>query len=356
MKIFRISSVVCIVVMVCFVNPSLATGERKVNLRGTWKFILGDNMNFAKPSHNDKDWEDIYVPASWNSEGFSRYSGYAWYRTSFTIEFDANEPLYLELGRIDDSDEVYLNGKLIGTTGGMPPNYFTAYNVNRIYLIPLEYLVQGKPNIIAVRVFDEGGEGGIVGKNVGIYSYADRFDVGFQLMGNWKFRLSDDKEWMKPGYDDSAWDNIVVPAAWENQGFREYDGFAWYRKTFTLPAKFPSNDMVILVGRIDDMDQVFINGKLVGETGDIEGRWARDEEHQKPRTYFIPDGLLKPGTTNTVAVRVYDQVGVGGIYEGPVTLIPRSQYKDFWKSYRTENYYNYSNDGWWGIFKYWDWD
>ena len=99
------------------------------------------------------------------------------------------------------------------------------------------------------------------------------------------------------------------------------------------------------------MDQVFINGKLVGETGNIERKWARDEDHQRPRTYFIPDGLLKPGKTNTVAVRVYDEHGRGGIYEGPVTIIPRSQYKEFWRSYQGE----YSSD-WWSVFKSWDWD
>jgi hypothetical protein len=338
------------VALMCFQNAS-ALGDRKVNLRGTWKFILGDNPDYAKAAHNDKDWEGIYVPASWNSEGFSHYAGFAWYRNTFEIDFQPDEPLFLELGQIDDCDEVYINGKLIGSTGGMPPKYFTAYNINRIYLIPTDYLIKGKPNVIAVRVYDEGGVGGILGKSAGIYSYADHFKVGFQLMGNWKFRLSDDVKWAQEGFDDSAWDDIVVPASWEEQGFRQYDGFAWYRKTFKLPADFTTDDMVILLGRIDDMDQVFINGKLVGGTGDIDRKWARDDEHERPRTYFIPDGLLKPGTTNTVAVRVYDQEQRGGIYDGPVTIIARSQYKEFWRSYRGD----YSSD-WWSLLKGWDWD
>jgi hypothetical protein len=353
MNISQLRKLAFLCLMLTMVLSAKGMGDKRVNLRGTWKFILGDNMKYASPTASDKDWEEIYVPASWNSEGFSNYRGYAWYRRNFEIEFKPNEPLYLELGRIDDADEVYINGKLIGTTGGMPPNYFTAYNINRIYLIPTEYLNEGRTNVISVRVFDEGGEGGIIGKNVGIYSYADHYSVGFQLMGNWKFRLSDNMEWAATAYDDKEWDNIVVPASWESQGFREYDGFAWYRKTFQLPAGFTTQDMVILVGRIDDMDQVFVNGKLVGETGNIERKWARDDEHQRPRTYFLPDGLLKPGASNTIAVRVYDQTGQGGIYEGPVTLIPRSKYKEFWKDYRDEQY---PNEGWWGVLKYWGWD
>lgn len=62
-------------------------GDRRVNLRGSWKFSLGDNMKFADPEYNDRDWEEIYVPATWQEEGFRHYNGYAWYRMSFSIEF-----------------------------------------------------------------------------------------------------------------------------------------------------------------------------------------------------------------------------------------------------------------------------
>jgi hypothetical protein len=47
---------------------------------------------------------------------------------------------------------------------------------------------------------------------------------------------------------------------------------------------------------------------------------------------------LLPGKDNVIAVRVYDQEGRGGIYEGPITLLPRSEYKQFWRKYRDENY------------------
>ncbi len=335
-----------IIIVACFVlvASTVLAGERKVNLRGNWKFSLGDNMNFAKASYDDSKWEEMYVPADWHDEGFREYRGYAWYRYSFTIDFKANEPLFIELGKIDDVDEVYINGRLVGSSGGFPPGYYTAVNVLRSYLIPTEYLLQGKTNVVAVRVFDEGGEGGILGRNPGIYSYADVYANGITLMGTWKFSLGDDLVRAKEDYDDSKWETIGVPADWESQGFREYDGFAWYRRKFSLPKDFQTNDLVILVGRIDDMDQVYINGTLVGSTGNIERRWAYDDEYRATRTYFIPDGLLKPGAANTIAVRVYDQEGRGGIYEGPVTIIRRSEYRAFWKRYRDEDF------SWWSVF------
>ena len=175
--------------------------DRRENLQGYWKFILGDNMKFAKPEYDDSDWEKIYVPDSWQDEGFRNYNGYAWYRKTVEFETANSDILYLELGRIDDADQVYLNGHLIGATGGFPPDYFTAYNYHRRYLIPMEYVNKGK-NVIAVRVYDEGGEGGILGSPVGIYNYPNYSENSLNLFGKWKFHLFDNEEWSKQNFDD----------------------------------------------------------------------------------------------------------------------------------------------------------
>jgi hypothetical protein len=319
--------------------------ERRVNLAGDWHFALGDNMKFARPEFDDSDWEEIYVPSEWQREGFRNYHGYAWYRKKVTIDVESKDALYLELGKIDDVDEVYFNGHFIGRTGGFPPDYFTAYNYNRRYHIPSEIINKGGKNVIAVRVYDEGGEGGIMGSGVGIYNYINFSDNSVHLFGKWKFRMSDNPKWGAENMDDSDWEDIIVPASWESQGFEHYDGFAWYRKTFPLPANFKTEDLLILMGKIDDMDQVYINGKLVGQTGNMDRRWAHNDEYSRFRTYAVPPDLLHAGKDNVIAVRVYDQEGVGGIYEGPVTLLPQKEYKQFWRSYRMnsggDNFFNW---------------
>ncbi len=333
-----------VLIITASLSAESSSGEKKVSLRGNWKFALGDNTLFSDPRYNDSHWEEIYVPSAWNNEGFRNYNGYAWYRKKVDISFDPKELLYLELGRIDDSDEVYVNGHLIGSSGGFPPNYFTAYDVPRSYYIPAEYLNESKGNVIAVRVYDEGGEGGILGRNVGIYSYETYAENGFALYGNWKFHLLDNMDWAGENFNDSDWENIIAPSNWERQGFHDYDGFAWYRKRFALPAGFKTNDLVLLLGKIDDMDEVFINGEKVGHTGNIESKWVRGEEWQKPRNYFIPDNLLRSGAENVIAVRVYDHEGNGGIFEGPLTLIPRTEYKQFSKKYHDNNSFS-----WWSL-------
>jgi hypothetical protein len=324
----------CLLLILVTACANAQEKEKRVSLNGDWYFNLGDNMKFAKPEYDDSEWEKIYVPSNWHREGFRNYHGFAWYRKKVNIDYSEKDALYLELGRIDDVDEVYLNGNLIGRTGGFPPDYYTAWNYDRRYHLPQEYLNKGGKNVIAVRVYDEGGEGGIMGANVGIYNYENYSANSINLFGKWKFKLSDDKKWADENLNDSDWEEVIVPSSWESQGFQNYDGFAWYRKSFKLPEHFKTNDLLIILGRIDDMDEVFINGKLVGSTGRIDRKWASDNDYQKYRTYTIPDGLLKAGKYNVIAVRVYDQEGVGGIYDGPITLLPQNEYKDFWRSYR----------------------
>jgi hypothetical protein len=332
---------ICLIAFLFFSGSSgIGQGREKlVSLSGDWRFSIGDNMKYARPDFDDADWEKIYVPADWNRQGFRNYNGYAWYRRKVVIEGTTTGALYLELGKIDDVDEVYFNGHFIGRTGTFPPDYVTACNYPRKYYIPAEYINKNAKNVIAVRVFDEGGQGGIMGYSsaMGIYSYSNYSQNSLTLMGKWKFRLGDDKAWAAESVSETGWEDILVPATWESQGFANYDGYAWYRNSIKLPDNFKIDDLVIMLGRIDDMDEVYINGKKVGYTGRIDEQLPHDDEWRKVRTYTVPDGLLKPGRYNTIAVRVYDHTGAGGIYEGPLALLPKNEYKEFWKNYKTGN-------------------
>lgn len=320
--------------------------HRLANLVGQWKFALGDNPDYASPSYNDQGWDEIFVPAFWQDEGFKNYNGFAWYRKSVKLEYNEGDILYLELGRIDDADEVYVNGKLIGSMGGFPPHYFSAYNYPRKYRIPAEVLKRNGLNVIAVRVYDRVARGGILGKTVGVFSEGNLSPMAFGLFGNWKFRLGDDKRWSATEVEEAGWEDILVPASWESQGFDGYDGFAWYRKNFKLPADYNTRELLLLLGKVDDLDEVFINGKKIGETGDVDGRSPNADEYARYRTYTIPDGLLKAGADNVIAVRVFDAVSNGGIYQGPITLLPRKEYRAFWKEYTR----SFNWEQWWSYY------
>ena len=79
-------------------------------------------------------------------------------------------------------------------------------------------------------------------------------------------------------------------------------------------------DLVILLGKIDDSDKVFLNGKLIGSSY---------EQWDKRRYYFVTKDQSKAGVTNTLIVYVEDPRGEGGIYEGPVGVLKQVDFSKY---------------------------
>jgi sialate O-acetylesterase len=306
------------------------------SLKGSWLFSIGMNDEWISPTYNDSGWENIKVPASWEDQGFNGYNGYAFYRKKVTFpSVYKGRMIYLNLGYIDDVDEVYLNGHKIGSTGSFPPVYNTAYNAKRSYYIPEEYINFDASNLIAVKVYDSYNIGGIVSGEIGLFGGKFSVNMDVNLQSAWKFKPGDDTRRKEPDFNDTGWDEIFVPAKWEDQGFRDYDGYGWYRKSFVLKGVSATERMVVMLGKIDDIDQVFINGILVGSTGNFpaDGRESSNsgQEYQAFRGYYIPAGILKTDQKNIIAVRVLDTGGEGGIYEGPVGIITQIKYIEYWR-------------------------
>jgi sialate O-acetylesterase len=314
--------------------------NRVLDLRGQWKFEIGDNMDRAKPGFDDSDWEYIFVPAPWEDEGYPGYDGYAWYRKTFVIsEKDYNKPFTLRLGYIDDVDEVYLNGQFISFSGLFPPNYVTGHGFERVYPIPREYLNYEGENLLAVRIYDDELHGGITDGKIGIYELKGYLIPDIDLSGNWKFRTGDDPEWKEPDFVDMNWDKIFVPAFWETQGYKDYNGFGWYRTEFKIPSNFADEKLILLVGRIDDLDETYLNGNRIGRTGriyDNPDRMTTSNEYLELRAYFIPEEHINYRGKNVLAVRVYDQWLHGGIYSGPIGIVKQERFLQWQDIYDSE--------------------
>lgn len=110
-------------------------------------------------------------------------------------------------------------------------------------------------------------------------------------------------QWQTPELDDSNWKKIKVPGQWESQGFADLDGVAWYRRKVDVPADWIGKKATLSVAKIDDIDQTYVNGKQVGSLSNWTAR----------RKYDVPHDLLKAGE-NTIAIRVTDSSGGGGIH------------------------------------------
>jgi len=323
--------------------------RRVASLSGYWKFSVGDNEAWIDPKFDDSNWDEIRVQQNWESQGYDGYNGYAWYRKSFTFSsFPGNQQMYLVLGNIDDCDEVYLNGTLIGKSGSFPPDYSTAYGIERKYPISAHILNPAGNNLLAVRVYDGIQDGGIVGGRLGIFIDEDIDFLNHNLTGHWKFKLGNNREWSSPDFNDNNWAEVNVPASWESQGYADYDGYAWYRKEFRLPSSLANQELYLSLGKIDDYDVVYVNGKLIGEVYDLrkDGDYRHNGyEFNARRVYRIPDNLLSSNGMNIIAVRVYDEQQRGGIYEGPIGLMDEENYRDYMRKHRdSRSFWDYIID------------
>jgi hypothetical protein len=135
-------------------------------------------------------------------------------------------------------------------------------------------------------------------------------------VSSWKLRTGDDAAWAATDADDSApeWRVLTPGAPWESlPGLENYDGFGWYRLRFHLPAGLRKQDLTLSLGRLDDADETFINGRKVGATGSMPPEYKTS--YQEMRRYAVPADALNwsAGADNVLAIRVYDGAGNGGL-------------------------------------------
>ncbi len=133
--------------------------------------------SWSSASFDDSAWRTMPVPAYWEPNGYDGMDGVAWYRTSFELSAaDAAAGVTLQISAIDDDDVAWVNDTEIGRTVG--------YNVERSYRIAPAALRSGR-NVLAIRVSDGGGGGGING------NIALRLANGSStsLAGSWKFSV-----------------------------------------------------------------------------------------------------------------------------------------------------------------------
>ncbi len=113
--------------------------------------------------------------------------------------------------------------------------------------------------------------------------------------------LGQDGRWFDPAYQPIGWQSYWLPGYWNDEGIRNLNGVVWFRKEVDVPSEMTGRKDSLFLGRIVDADQVYVNGRLIGEV----------TYQYPPRRYALPDGLLKPGK-NLIVVRVSNTAGKGG--------------------------------------------
>ncbi len=143
----------------------------------------------------------------------------------------------------------------------------------------------------------------------------------------WRFRIDPydtgvKEGWFGPVVNERNWLWITSELPWDNQGYRLYDGYGWYRQEFDAPALPDDTKVFLAFGGVAHGAEVYLNGTKVGEHNMDSSPW---ESRRLPDTCFLIDvsGSLKSGQENLLAVRVVDYGMYGGGIWKPVKLIAR---------------------------------
>jgi len=138
------------------------------------------------------------------------------------------------------------------------------------------------------------------------------------LDNQWKF-LPEEASGTKVfqnSFDDSKWATLNANAHWQTQGFEQYNGKAWYRKQFTLPALPQGGRAVLHFSGVDGTAVAFVNGKRLGSHRVLPDGTGWDD----PFSFDIT-GQLQPGD-NLIAIQVASKSlnSASGIHR-PVNLV-----------------------------------
>ena len=200
-------------------------------LQGT-KMEGMNTSQFRELSFDDSKWPVLNQPQLWEEQSIGELDGIVWLRKTIVLaSLDLTKEATLVLSKIDDNDITYVNGIKVGSTN--------QWDANRRYTIPPGVLKEGK-NVIAVRVDDTGGGGGIYGDAADVKLIL--YNASLPLSGEWKFQVESviktTNQNSLPSLCYNAMISPLIPFAF--QGVLWYQGESnagrsyQYRKAFPL--------------------------------------------------------------------------------------------------------------------------
>ena len=244
-----------------------------------------ESMTKSDLDTSGPDWKSTSPGNASESDAQMDYTGHAWFRTVLP---EMNGPgRAVSFTHVDDNGDVYLNGQLLESHQGWSAPF--TVNLDSAWKT-------GGPNVLAVRVENTGGPGGIYG------------DV---LFG----RVLEIEQLFSEGVDDSAWRQVQLPHDYIVEG--EYDSKAdtghgslpvypaWYRRKFWLDAADADKCVWLYFEGVYRQAKIYVNGTLISR-------------HPDGYTSFHVDlsGAVRFGAENLLTVYVDPTDFEGWWYEG----------------------------------------
>ena len=158
-------------------NENLIEWWKKIELK-VENYQTKKGENWHVPELNTSTWKKMTLPVRWEDGGMGEYDGVVWFRKTVNIPSTwIGKDLNLNLGPINDHDITWFNGHKLGSHKDS--------EYPRRYPVPASIIKPGR-NVIAVRVLDIGGSGGIWGSAKELYLELES-GVSIPLAGQWSY-------------------------------------------------------------------------------------------------------------------------------------------------------------------------
>lgn len=165
-----------------WLNNHRVIDVRNADVETHWENLNCDDDAVPEITFDDSIWRVMKLPTDWEYTEVGTFDGIVWFRKKIQIPDDwVKHDLILNLGPIDDCDRSYVNGKLVGA---YEKDGF--WQTDRVYKVAKE-LVQTNELVIAVRVTDTQGGGGLWGVPEKLNVKLDGTDKVISLAGEWKY-------------------------------------------------------------------------------------------------------------------------------------------------------------------------
>jgi sialate O-acetylesterase len=134
-------------------------------------------------SHDTQSWPTMRLPTFWEKAGLPDFDGVVWFVRDVEVPDSwAGRDVELHLGAIDDMDSTWVNGQFVGSGA--------EWLKPRVYSLHGGLLKPGR-NVIAVRVLDTGGNGGLWGGGDTMrLKCAGSGQAEIPLHGDWRYKAS----------------------------------------------------------------------------------------------------------------------------------------------------------------------
>ena len=158
MRIAALSLLTLLVFTSCHLRREENPDRYTLSLDGTWSFRTDPRGRGEKDkwflNSKMKGWDTLSVPGSWDARReLTGYDGYGWYLRRFDADIDTSMAHALVFDAVDDDAVVWLNGVKVGEHRGYGQRFWFDVTGH----------VKAKDNVIAVRVRDIAGPGGLIG-------------------------------------------------------------------------------------------------------------------------------------------------------------------------------------------------